>query len=106
MTFDDLVEFRFTQDRIKWWWSFWWYCMTATEIVLPWPAEFIKPDEYGDCYFSSDPNEIWRPELESNVGTQHIDWDWDIDKKIPNAIAIKFRRGKKDWATYFKLKWS
>jgi len=57
---------------------------------------------------SADPNEHYRPELESLVGRQGWDWDWMLtDNDLSeNRLTIKIRRGKERWAGWLSLKWS
>ena len=78
----------------------WWKFMTGSTVVLPWP-----PDQpiSGGISSTNDPNDLWRPELEADVGRQHIDWDWHTSGN--NTVTIRFRRGKNNFATQCKLRW-
>lgn len=55
-------------------------------FAIPWPS--------GQCVVENklihtdDPNELVRPMLESEVGTQGIEWDWCIDPENDMSIAI------------------
>ena len=106
ITKSEFINLYFLPKFPRLWYAIWWKFMTASEIVLPLPKGYTEPDENGVSFDSSDPNSHWRPALERYVGIQHIDWDWAINDNTYNDVIIKFRHGKKDWATYFKLKWS
>lgn len=57
---------------------------------------------------SADPNDHYRPWLESHVGRQGWDWNWgmaDTDA-IDNRLTIKIRRGKEECATMALLLWA
>jgi hypothetical protein len=96
----------------------WWKLMPSTTIKVAWPNGTIigdsDPRHYdrtGAAYLtyeSADPNDHYRPYMETNVGRQGWDWDWtmmdnDVSK---NTLTIKFRKGKEHWATMIALRWS
>lgn len=51
----------------------------------------------------SEPNLYYRPWLETNVGRQGRDWEWDICGTDIDYLEIYF--AKKESATLFELKW-
>ena len=68
-----------------------WRIPFGASIIMPWLT-------------TPDPNEAWRPYLESNVGQQNILWGWRInDIGTREGIEIKFLR-KKD-AMMFALRY-
>ena len=75
--------------------SIWWRLMTGAVVQVPWPASES----------SSDPNVLYRPFLEANIGRQGWDWQWDMSAK-GWGIDIKLRRGKVEWAPILLLKWA
>ena len=69
-------------------------------IIVPWPTGEI------DDRFSSDPNEHYRPWLETNVGLQGRDWNWKLHVSRPmDEIHIGFEKGKEDLAVQASLMW-
>lgn len=52
---------------------------------------------------SGDPNDLIRPWLESNIGMQGVDWNWDMDPNNFNNIEYYF--SKEEYATLFELSW-
>lgn len=51
-----------------------------------------------------EPNAYYRSWLESNVGKQEIDWNWNLCPKDFNKVEIHFK--DKSHATLFELKWA
>ena len=103
--------------------ALWWRFMPGEEIVVPWPTGEIRirqeESPIWDSVRSADPNDHYRPELESLVGKQGWDWQWRHriettmyspgyeDKMITgDKVVIKFRWGKEKEAMYFRLKWT
>lgn len=99
----------------------WWLLMPGTTIKVKWPKGMIVAgpgpedplwyDLGGAAYItfeSADPNDHYRPYMESNVGRQGWDWDWTMmDHDVSqNTLTIKFRKGKESWASMVALKWS
>ena len=99
--------------------SLWWRYMPGTTIKVKWPVGniIVLPTDDGWDWtlgttrqevFSADPNEHYRPWMESNVGRQGWDWNWRLTDNdcAENRLSIKFRRGKESWATVAALRWS
>jgi hypothetical protein len=89
---------------------FWWWLkiIPTTTITIPWPKlVWLTLHDDGDGSktqsLTCDPNNIYRPWLEKNVGKQYIDWDWNISRTDIDGLDIKFRKGKYKWATLFLL---
>ena len=83
--------------------TIWWSWMPGITIDLKWsyleleqlPTGVIKVH-----YSSPDDYKSW---LDSNVGLQGWDWDWQADN---GHLKIKFRKGKTEYATVAALMWS
>lgn len=100
--------------------SLWWRFMPGTIIKVNWPTGNIVVDHndsrwcdlggsvWVDLGFSADPNDHYRPWMESNVGRQGWDWNWKmIDNDVAeNRLTIKFRRGLEHLASIAALRWS
>ena len=90
----------------------WWRFVPGTTIKVTWPVGWVVLDEHADgskvSTESADPNDHYRPWMEQNVGRQRWDWDWTMmdDDINQNRLTIKFRRGKEQWASYFRLRWA
>lgn len=82
------------------WEQIYWKVMTGKEINVRWPAGWVE----GRMFESSDPNEHYRPWLESNVGKQGKDWQWKPGQH--NDLYITLSRRKMHLATMILLKWS
>ena len=59
-----------------------WRLPFGETITVKWP----RMDQQ---IITSDPNDLWRPWLESTVGRQGLSWNWRI--KHDNKVQIKFR---------------
>lgn len=70
--------------------------MPGTKITVNWP---IGVD-------TSDPNGHYRPTLESMVGKQLIDWDWEVGSPTMDTLRIKIRKPKDSIASYLAMKWN
>jgi hypothetical protein len=84
--------------------SFWLRIFPTKTDTVRWPNQWpghLRPDEVD--ILPNDPNDIYRPWLEKNVGKQHIAWDWEISGKDGDLLEVKFRKGKYKWATLFLL---
>ena len=86
-------------------WKYW----LKSEVSIPWPRGWTRPDHLGNSSDSSDPNEHYRPWLEQHAGPQGRSWDWMLDRDSVDEqgwadIKIKFRDAK--IATLFVLTWS
>lgn len=105
-----------------------WLLTPGETVTVAWPElqKVVIDDSY---YFwdpnmgatrvltmSDDPNLLFRPFLEKNVGKQGKDWMWKHLKGCPAFIApeyqrtvdriqIKLFRNKRKWATMLRLKW-
>ena len=51
----------------------------------------------------AEPNIVYRPWLEENVGYQGVDWDWKIHSVTDNTLSIMF--SNRESATLFELVW-
>lgn len=54
---------------------------------------------------TNNPNDIFRPWLEANVGQQGLDWDWRIVRDTFDMIEIRFSRSKESLAVQVALMW-
>ena len=81
--------------------------MPGKIIEVPWPLGWTDPDHLGNSYQSADPNDHYRPWMETNVGRQCWDWDWDlkIGSQGDTRLMIKFRKGKEALATEAWMRW-
>lgn len=59
--------------------------------------------EYPQWVWTADPDDHYRSWLETNVGRQYYDWDWEVEF---DKIKITFRKGKEPWATQAALMWN
>ena len=98
----------------------WWLCMPGVTVRVRWPSGNIVVDHnhplwqdmggavWADLGFSCDPNDHYRPWMESVVGRQGWDWDWVLtnDDVAYNTMTIKFRRGKEQYASVAVLQWT
>jgi hypothetical protein len=74
------------------------------EIIfgVPWPKGDVP---YGDGFIqSSDPNDLIRPVLESELGEQKKAWDWCHDPNDHNRLIIAMNDAT--MAVKIKLEWS
>ena len=76
--------------------ALWWKLMPGPTITVKWPI----------CHNSADPNELYRPWLEENVGRQGWDWDWRIGESVTDTLTIKFRKGRAKYAIIAALDWN
>jgi hypothetical protein len=98
---------------LKWYNAIWWKLMPGVTVKVIWPngpvvKDFIDQYKSDNELLSTDPNDHYRPWMESNVGRQGWDWDWcmkDNDLR-DNTLTIKFRKGKESYATMAMLRWS
>lgn len=80
----------------------------SNSVSVPWPRGWTAIDHLGTQFESNDPNDHWRPWLESNVGRQGWDWDWRLDSRLQgnyDNVEIGFRRGRKKEMISFTLRW-
>ncbi len=97
------MPFRFKMHSLtnRLWWKF-----PGNSVIVKWPTGYLD-DVKNPCseieIYSADPNEFYRPWLETNVGKQGFDWDWRIDSITGNNLEIKFRMGKGKEASLFTL---
>ena len=93
---DHFWRWRFYYDvflnRLHTWYRQWKY---PIRIVVAWPV----------YRGSADPNEHYRPILETKVGIQGRDWNWEV-LAHENRLEIMFAAGHEQTATYLALKWS
>ncbi len=87
--------------------ALWWAFMPGEVVTVSWPNGYVT----GSIFLSSDPNDHYRNWLEENVGKQGFDWNWRIGELADivtglssDKLDIKFRKGKLEQATLFKLK--
>ena len=92
-----------------------WWKLPGTEITVKWPIGWTEPEPAPGGGFnqsnSADPNDHFRPWLETNVGKQGRDWDWRLNGNSneisdTDTLVIKFRKGRGKYATMFILKYS
>lgn len=99
----------------------WWRFIPGVTIKVRWPSGDITAgpgpsdplwyDLGGAAYvkfYSADPNDHYRPWMESNVGKQGWDWDWSLldDDLNQNRLTIKFRRGREQFAILAAIRWA
>ena len=96
----------------------WWLLMPGVIIQVSWPADYIvvtqgHPSWSGNGptweeYYSTDPNDHYRPWLEENVGRQGWDWNWGLAScdAVENRLTIKFRKKYAAMATLAVMRWS
>lgn len=86
--------------------------MPGVLISVRWPQGWVvlnhDPDGSQVSALSADPNDHYRPLLESLVGRQGWDWDWTMmgtDATL-DRLTIKIRHKKAEYATMLALKWA
>lgn len=84
-----------------------WKFMTGATVDVKWPNPNDLLSINGFTFDTSDPNEIYRPWLEENVGKQGRDWDWTnfYKQDDPFEIRIFLSRRKKYLAPMIGLMW-
>ena len=94
------------------WHRLWWRFMPGVLISVRWPQGWVVLDQDPDgtqvSTQSADPNDHYRPLLESLVGRQGWDWDWTMmgtDATL-DRLTIKIRHKKAEYATMLALKWA
>ncbi|CAB4130025.1 hypothetical protein UFOVP116_232 [uncultured Caudovirales phage] len=85
--------------------TMWWRFLPGTVINVRWPAqvEVQLPRHPQITCVTTDPNDIYRPHLETYCGKQLVDWHWRTNGE---SLDIKFRPGKSRWATLFAIRWA
>lgn len=92
---------KYSRKTKRWifflWKDIWWNWCPAVTIRVKWPR-------IENC----DPNWLYRPWLEENVGIQSVHWDWDLvdNDVMEDKLTIKFIRYKSKWAMIAALKWT
>ena len=78
------------------WYRIFWRWIPGVEISVKWPR--------GE---NCDPNEIYRPWLETHVGRQGWDWDWRManNDAYLDRLTIRIRRRRSHMASIMALKW-
>lgn len=94
--------------------------MPGVEFKVKWPAGNIVVDHnhplwqdmggavWVDLGFSADPNDHYRPTMESLVGRQGWDWQWDLrdNDAAENKLTIKVRNKHKETAMLLAMQWA
>lgn len=86
--------------------------MPGVIINVKWPVGWVvlreDPDGSKVSTESADPNDHYRPWMESNVGRQKWDWDWGMANTdvSDNRLTIKIRQKHQECAIIAKLMWS
>jgi len=57
-----------------------------------------------DSIYGFEPNNYYRPWLESNVGEQFLDWNWELDPTDSGDLLRIYFKNKED-AILFELVW-
>jgi len=70
------------------WLTIWKNMPFGTVVSIPWPG-------------IDDPNEIWKPWLEQNVGRQQRSWEWWLHNDVK---TVKIRFLKKEDAVAFVMR--
>lgn len=92
--------------------ALWWKFMPGVEFKVKWPCGWVVLDDDGQggqtSTESADPNDHYRPEMETLIGRQGWDWQWDLrDSDISeNKLTIKVRNKHKETAMMLALRWS
>lgn len=78
--------------------NLWWRIVPGETVRVKWPVTSN----------GADPNAIYRPWLEENVGRFGYDWWWGLQGKdaSENMLSIKVRRSKASWASVIGLMWA
>lgn len=97
----------------------WWRFMPGVIINVQWPVGEVVIDEsmpqwdwtIGPSRYivnSSDPNDHYRPWLETHVGKQGWDWNWGMvnNDVVENRLTIKICKSKSKYATIAQVLWS
>lgn len=91
----------------------WWRFMPGVVINVKWPngpviKEFMDQYRTDEQLLSADPNDHYRPWMETNVGQQKWDWDWGMANNdvSDNRLTIKIRQKHSECAIIAKLMWS
>lgn len=96
------------------WGYIWWKFVPGQVITVRWPngpmiRDFEDQYKTDEQLFSADPNDHYRPWLETYVGKQGWDWNWKPGMGTGyniDTVIIKFRRNKNVFASIASLKWS
>ena len=92
---------RFKETNRYFWRNFkqrlYWKFMTGAVVNVPWPADNV----------SADPNDHYRAWLETNIGKQGRDWQWDCHYTESGIydLQIVVSRAKKQYASMIALMW-
>ena len=111
---------RYLPCGLNIWQKLWWWFVPGVVINVCWPTGNIVVDHnhplwedmggavWVDLGFSSDPNDHYRPELETLIGKQGWDWQWGMsDSDVTNnRLTIKIRQKYAKHATILALKWA
>ena len=114
MVLENILTFCLQQkvdyDRLRK--RLWWKFAPGVKVKVRWPngpimKEFLDQYKTDKELFSSDPNDHYRPWLETEVGKQGIVWDWELEGSdtLDNTLTIKFLLGKEQYASMAALKW-
>lgn len=106
--------------QLNWVSNLTWIFIPWVEIKVKWPRGVlvqidesmpqwdwtIGPSKY--LIESSDPNDHYRPWLETNVGKQSKDWDWYLSGNdvTEDRLTIRIRKSKEQMASIAVLRWS
>ena len=92
--------------------NIWWKWVPGVVITVKWPYGLVPVFDSpfnGIMIPSADPNDHYRPWLESFIGKQGSDWDWrigDIESDGSNRLVIKLKNKHSLNATIIRLKWA
>lgn len=97
----------------------WWYFVPYVEVNVRWPNGTIAVDHsdprWADLggavwikFESADPNDHYRPYMETNVGKQGRDWNWYLGNTDArdNRLTIRIRKKYETVATHIALIWA
>ena len=111
---------RYLPCGLNIWQQLWWRFMPGPVISVQWPRGNIVVNDkdprwcdiggavWVDLGFSADPNDHYRPWLETNVGRQGWDWNWGManNDATQDRLTIKIRQKKAGYATIASLMWN
>jgi hypothetical protein len=92
------------------WSKLWWKFAPGTTVEVKWPRGQYAIHEPVDGSIieieTADPNDHYRPWLESVIGQQGWHWDWRIGRYENDSLYIKIIKSKEHHATFIGLKWN
>lgn len=100
------------------WEKIWWYFVPWVEVNVKWPSGPIgvgcEDPRWYDCgatwveVFSADPNDHYRPFMQSWIGHQRRDWSWYMGNNdaAENRLTIRMRKKYAIYASHIAIMWN